>query len=425
MARYAVVGAGAAGLSAARELQRAGHEVVVFEARDRPGGRAWTDYSLGPHGVELGAEFIHGDGVSTWDWVREFDAPTTGEAHRYRMWFHLGGKLLTTREAREQLGTDAVFATDLLTRQWQSGGHPETTADQLFDLWPEISALPLTDEGRTLVENYAAELAASDLSALGTHSYDAMNPVDRGLQNWRLLDGYTRLMHCAARELQVRYESPVSRVRWDDRAVRITAGGEEQRFDAAVVTLPLGVLKSGAVEFDPPLPPAKQDAIERINAGSISKIVLKFDRVYWPQDLTFIFTHLDTQLWWRPGQGQAEEAPIITAFFGGSAATRLEQATTEEAAEHAVQHLSEMLGQSLGDHLVESRYKAWAADPFTRMGYSSLPPHGRGLREALGTPVGALHFAGEATSLTHAATVDGAIDSGRVAAARLLEGQAR
>src|SRR5262249_38310901 len=154
-----------------------------------------------------------------------------------------------------------------------------------------------------------------------------------------------------------RYECPVSRIRWDEHSVSVTAGGSEELFDAAVVTLPLGVLKSGSVEIDPPLPAEKRDAIDRINAGSISKIVLKFDRVYWPKDLTSIFTPLDTQLWWRPGQGQAEEAPIITAFFGGSAAQRLEQATTAEATEHAVNHLADMLGESLTGHLVDSRYK--------------------------------------------------------------------
>ncbi len=134
MARYAVIGAGAAGISAARELQRAGHEVVVFEARDRPGGRAWTDYSLAPHGVELGAEFIHGDNVSTWDWVREFDAPTTGEAHRYEMWFHLAGRLMSAPEAREHLGVHPALVLGRLTERWQRLGHGETSLDQVLSL---------------------------------------------------------------------------------------------------------------------------------------------------------------------------------------------------------------------------------------------------------------------------------------------------
>lgn len=420
MANLAVIGAGAAGISAARELQAAGHDVEVFEARDRPGGRAWTDYSLAPHPVELGAEFLHGDRISTWDWVREFDARTTGEAHRYEMWFALDGMLKNNRQAREYFGTEAALATDLLTRQWQAGGKAETTADHLFDVWSEVSAKPLTAEGRALLENYGAMMVSSDMSTLGTHTYDALNPRDLGLQNWRLLNGYTRLIQRAAANLEIRFETPVSRIRYDESRVSVTAGGAESRFDAAVVTLPLGVLKRGAVEFDPPLPIQKQDAIDRINPGSISKVALRFDRVYWPENLTFIFGSGKTQLWWRPGQGQANEAPVITAFFGGSSAKDLESASREEATELACRELSDMLGESIRGGLVDSRYIAWGAEEHTMMGYSSLPPDGKGLREALAAPVGALHFAGEACSLTHAATVDGAIDSGRVAAAEIL-----
>lgn len=419
MARHAVIGAGAAGLSAARTLRATGHDVMVFEARDRPGGRAFTDYSMAPHGVELGAEFLHGERISTWDWVREFDAPTTGDAHNYRMWFHLAGRLIDTPAARQQVGTDPLVALERLRSRWQESGRPETSLDAVFELWPELSSEPLTDEVRKLIENYIAELAASDITKLGTHRADGGRP-DRGLEHWRLLDGYTRLMQQAAGGLDMRYEAPVSRIRWDDRSVEVTANGAPERFDTAVVALPLGVLKAGVVEFDPPLPAEKLDAIERINAGHISKIVLKFDKVYWPADYTFLWSPLDIQLWWRPGQGQAEEAPIITGLFGGSAAAALEGASTAEATDQAVRELSDVLGTQLAGKLVDSRYIAWGAEEHTRMGYSSLPPGGNGLREALAAPVGPLHFAGEAASATHPATVDGAIDSGRQAAGEIL-----
>ncbi|MEX1104294.1 MAG: FAD-dependent oxidoreductase, partial [Dehalococcoidia bacterium] len=176
MARCAVIGAGAAGLSAARTLQAAGREVVVFEARDRPGGRAFTDYSLAPHGVELGAEFIHGERVSTWDWIGEFGAPTTGEAHRYEMWFHLDGSLIETRTARQRFGTDFLFALEHLRSRWQGSGRPETTLDHVLELWPELSAEPLTTERRQLLENYIAMMTASDITRLGTHRDEDETP---------------------------------------------------------------------------------------------------------------------------------------------------------------------------------------------------------------------------------------------------------
>jgi monoamine oxidase len=184
------------------------------------------------------------------------------------------------------------------------------------------------------------------------------------------------------------------------------------------------VLARQDVEFDPPLPAAKQDAISRINAGHISKVVLVLDDVYWPQDLCFLWTPGTTQLWWRPGQGQENEAPVITAFFGGSSAASLEGASEAEAIEMATGELEAALGRALSGHVRAGRYIAWGAEPFTHMGYSSLPPGGEGLRDALAAPAGALFFAGEATNAANPATVHGAIETGRRAAAEVHSRQA-
>ena len=185
------------------------------------------------------------------------------------------------------------------------------------------------------------------------------------------------------------------------------------------MTLPLGVLKRGDFEFAPRLPKEKEDAIARLNAGHINKIVLKLDRVYWPPDLTFLFTSQKTQLWWRPGQGQAAEEPVLTAFFGGRHAAEFEALSTEEAVAEAARDLGDVLGRSLSGHVLDGRFIAWGAEPHTRMGYSSVPPGGLGLRDQLAAPLGALAFAGEATSPTRPATVHGAIESGRRAAAEV------
>jgi monoamine oxidase len=243
------------------------------------------------------------------------------------------------------------------------------------------------------------------------------------LINFRILGGYTSLMTRAAAGLEIKLNTVVSRVRWDDRGAEVTANGRAARFDAVVVALPLGVLAHGDVEFDPALPAAKLDAIRRINAGHISKIVLVCDRVYWPKELCFLWTTGTAQVWWRPGQGQPNEAPALTAFFGGSAAAGLEGATEAEAIEVATRELGDALGCSLAGHVVGGRYIAWGAEPFTRMGYSSLPPGGEGLREALAAPEPPLFFAGEATNALNPATVHGAIESGRRAAAEVLGGR--
>jgi monoamine oxidase len=205
----------------------------------------------------------------------------------------------------------------------------------------------------------------------------------------------------------------------------VSVRGGAERYDAAVVALPLGVLAEDAVEFIPPLPERKREAIAGINRGHISKTILRFERVLWPPDMTFLWTAQSTQLWWRPGQGQPNEEPVLTAFFGGKDAAALESASKEEAVQEAVRQLEDILGERVGSHLLGGRYVAWGAEQYTRMGYSSLPPGGRGLRQSLAEPVGGLYFAGEATSSGHAATVHGAIESGRRAAEEILAAHAR
>jgi monoamine oxidase len=231
-------------------------------------------------------------------------------------------------------------------------------------------------------------------------------------RHFRLLAGYSDLMRRAAGGLDIRLSMAVSRVEWSKDGVRVEAGRQTFEGQVAVVTLPLGVLASGEVAFAPDLPPEKAAAIARINPGAIGKVVLKFDEVVWPPDLTFLWTSRDTQLWWRPGQGQPNEDAVITAFFGGRDARVMGALSGDDAAASAVADLEAITGKRLSGRLLNYRVLVWNNEPYTRMGYSSLPPGGRDLRAALAAPAGVLFFAGEATNAVRPATVHGAIESG-------------
>lgn len=420
--RIAVIGGGAAGISAGRTLAAAGRDVVLLEARGHLGGRARSDVSFAAHPVELGAEFVHGERVATWEWIREFAAPTTGAAHGYEMWFHLDGRLVDRGTASAEFGTDPLLAIGRLTERWFEEGRAEASLDHVLALWPELSSEPLTPERRRLIANYMAELAASDLEELGMGPATVRaSEVPETLRHFRLTEGYSALISRAAAGLPAMLNTPVERVRWDERSAEVSTGGTVRRFDRVIVTLPLGVLKRQDILIFPELPAAKVDAIDRLNTGHISKVILRLDRAYWPPEMTFLWTPRSTQLWWRPGQGQPNEEPLVTAFFGGRDAEALESARTEEVVEEASRQLGEILGQSLAGRVRDARYIAWGVEPYTWMGYSSRPSGGHGLREALATPCGALYFAGEATSIDHPATVHGAIESGMRAAREVLE----
>src|SRR5262245_57481654 len=217
MTRVAVIGAGAAGISAGRSLVAAGHDAILYEARDRVGGRVHTDTGFASHPVELGAEFVHGERVATWGWIRQLGARTTGAAHAYEMWFHLHGRLLDRPAACADFGTDPLTALGELMQRWVEEERPEAPLDRVLDLWPQISRKPLTEEHRALIAKYIAELAASDLEDLSTGR--AATPSDRPPEtrrHFRLLDGYAALLRQAAAGLDVKADTPVTRVRWEE-----------------------------------------------------------------------------------------------------------------------------------------------------------------------------------------------------------------
>ena len=415
-----VIGAGAAGIAAARRLTEAGLDVVILEARNRVGGRAYTDETFAAHPVELGAEFIHGQNVATWEWVRAHGVATTGEAHRYQQWFHWGGQLLDS-EAFYLLAGDLHRMQQRLRHSRAREGGEDVSAAVLFDGWEGATGTPLSAEGRRLVDNMVAQGTAAEGEELGVlASGEATYEGDGDRRHFRLLAGYSDLMRRAAAGLEVRLSTAVSRVEWSEGAVQVATPGGTLEAATAVITLPLGVLQSGDVTFLPELPRGKQDAIARINPGAIGKVVLKFDSCVWPPDLTFLWTPRDSQLWWRPGQGQEAEEPVLTAFFGGDDARAMAARTVADAAMYAMEDLEAITGKKLASRLVDYRVLAWNNEPYTQMGYSSLPPGGRGLRAALAATSHPLYFAGEATSTTRPATVHGAIESGIRAAGEIL-----
>jgi monoamine oxidase len=174
------------------------------------------------------------------------------------------------------------------------------------------------------------------------------------------------------------------------------------------------------VTFDPPLPAWKREAVERLGAGHVAKVVLVFDVPLWPTDMRGLFTDLDAQSWIVPGWGRAHQAPVLRALMGGRAAERFE--ATPDPVGKAVSELEMTLGVDLAGRLREGLFIGWGTDPWARTGYSYVPPGGRGLRAALAAPVGrVLLFAGEATHVVRPGTVHGAIESGERAAAEVLK----
>jgi monoamine oxidase len=423
-----VVGAGVAGLSAARDLSRAGLAVRVLEARDRMGGRIYTLHDPATSlPIELGAEFIHGRPAETWAIVRAAGL----EAHEVdgEQWQSRDGVLGQGDRGWAKVG-------QIMERMAQAG-----TPDQSF---AEFVAPYVQDEGwraaAELATSYVEGFDAARAERISVRSLareqQASDAID-GDRAFRVVGGYdevVRALHagCDPKRVTVHLGTVVTRVEWRPGAVVVAAqsgGGrpiEPFRAPRAIVTLPLGVLQApagepGHVRFEPALP-EKERALERLDMGQVVKIMLRFRERFWEARLGFLFARgAPIPTWWT---AYPALAPVLTGWAGGSAAIRLPEGH-EQVIDVAVPALAGALGMEprrLHALLEGWHMHDWRADPFARGAYSYVVAGGIDAPAALARPeAGTLFFAGEATDSTgRTGTVDGAIASGRRAAREVL-----
>jgi monoamine oxidase len=408
-----VIGAGAAGLAAARQLVAAGRSVLVLEARDRIGGRIWTDRSIGSVPVELGAEFIHGAHVQTWEWVRRTGAQTLPFARWSGRRIALGGGrvagawLLRARpDLRRLMSLEDQIAAysgpDRPLSEWLRERDYSPLAAHIADL-RLAHAFCATPETLSLLD------LAEELRGGYTEGGD-----------FKILTGYDQIVNALAEGLDIRLGTPVSALHWGADGVEALAeSGLSFQARDAIVTLPLALLQAGAVRFEPALPEAQREAIGQLAMAPAMKLIYRFADTLWPREMTFLSADDPVAVWWtnRP------DAAILTGFLTGPRARRLSALGGDEALERGLNQLAGYFGPGARSQLLEARAVDWGADPWARGGYSSTPPGAAGMRAQLARPAGALHFAGEATVTGDSpATIHGAIGSGIRAAREIMAG---
>jgi len=432
-----VIGAGVAGLAAAQRFQEAGADFLVLEAADRVGGRVWTDRTLGgAHPFEIGALMIHGKRVITHAWLREFGLharplPTTRRARFLR----------AGRVERLPLGANILHRTIGLRAFYQGAF---TLPKRLLEYdGPDVSLAEWLDRqdalpgAKMLVNLLYAHASAADADALGVRGpaeETALADEEFGYTNFQMVEGYDTLLERRSAPLRerVRLRTRVTAVRSSGGGVEIeTQGptGEEDTICAkrVVVTLPLGVLKSDAVSFEPPLPDRKRAAIRAIAFGDAMVVLLRFrggNLVERLGDFGLLWGEGATSFH-RPYVATRDPPNVLDGFVTGREAQRRAGLPDREIRDLTLAELESSLPPSA--HVGEVtgfRCSRWPVDPFVRGGYSFLPPGGTlQHRKDLAEPVGGvLFFAGEATHARgEAATVHGAIETGYRAAGEVLQ----
>lgn len=400
-----IIGAGAAGLSAARAAETAGLTFTLIEARDRIGGRTVTDHRFGVP-VDGGATFIHFADKNPWTKI----AAGLGVATEAGNWRRGGYRAYSDG----QLEPDDV---ELARRQgrnrmWERAETVDFDHDMSFaDL--VATADPATRHAaysmaRGAVGEEAERVSVADYIRL----YDGANLV--------LREGYGTLVARYGAGLPVRLGVAATAIDWSGQGVAVATSAGTIRARTAVVTLPLGVLKAGRVRFTPALPGEMVSALDGLAMGALSKIILSFagTRLGASPDM-----HLVENAGRQPGisfEMWPFDTDVVVAWYGADYARQINLLPEGEAVRHVLDRLKRIVGSEAETAFRGGVRFGWSADAFSEGSYSyARPGHGRA-RDVLRRPVGdRLWLAGEAMAGRASMTVAGAQQTGEQAIAAI------
>lgn len=425
--RVIVVGAGIAGLTAAKALDNAGIEVVVLEARERIGGRLHTQDIAGAT-VDLGGAWIHGNIDNP------LSAMANAEGLEYRPHdLEAGVVVLDQRQG--------VLKADTLEKA-------ETAADAFIDNLPALRG----DRDVSMNEAVSHYFSLQNLEGIvgrvarffvlsGMVETEYSGPADLQSLKWFneeqafaggdhvLSGGYGRLIERLAQGLDIRTRETVTTVEYNADGVSVKTQNETYVASHVIVTVPLGVLKAKKIRFQPELPIRKQQAIERLDMGNLEKVVLRFERAFWRDK-----ADLRGVVWIGEEGGKLNGEfpdivdmtdfagqPTLVALYGGRFSRQVQQQWSDD---QIVTRVTQILSQALKAEIptpIATHVTHWTLDPLAGGSYSYLPV-GASFDDmrALAAPVsGRVLFAGEATEPDYYQTAHGALMSGLREARRL------
>ncbi|MEO6078382.1 MAG: NAD(P)/FAD-dependent oxidoreductase [Steroidobacteraceae bacterium] len=398
-----IVGAGAAGIAAARRLMAAGQQVLVLEARNRVGGRAFTSLSLGVP-ADMGAAWLHFAAENAW--TRLADETGFAVIRREPGWGAATGIGAREPSTAERAAAQASYLhyNELI----------EATAAAARDI-PLSDILPR--------EGYRTRFDAIMTWAVGAESrqvstLDLARYADSE-HNWAVREGLGAVVAASAENLPIQYGSEVTAIDWSGPLLRIDCSRGRVEARASIVTLPTAVLAQGALRFTPQLPVTYTDTFHALPLGIVNKVYFKLGAGQFADGVSRYFIGTDHSSRTCSYQVYPAEQPLLCAYFGGDLSWELEQ--RGELVEFAREELRGIFGAGFVSELGAHIATAWGKDPHARGSYSAALPGKAHCRAILARPVTPqLLFAGEACSTHYYGTLHGAWLSGVAAAEQLL-----
>lgn len=398
-----IVGAGAAGIAAARRLHAAGRRVMVLESRPRVGGRVVVDHTLGVP-ADLGAAWLHFADTNPWTALAEAQGFTVLRTDPGWGGAAPVGWRAPTEATRQAVGKSYARNYALIDAAAAAGRDVA------------VSEVLPQDEFRArfdAVMTWAVGAESREISTLDLGRY-----AESG-HDWAVREGLGTVVAAVARGLPITTSARVTDLDWSGPRVRIASTAGTLEATSVIVTLPTSLLARDAIRFTPALPQAYRTAFAGVPLGVCNKVFFPLRSEAFAATLPKHFLgSVETSRtcsWLR----NTADQPLLLAYFGGDLSRELEQ--RGELAAFATDELRRLFGAEALTQVGAPIASAWGTDADSLGSYSvALPGHAH-CREQLGMPVSpALQFAGEACSLHHYGTIYGAWNAGTIAAERLL-----
>ncbi len=397
-----IIGAGAAGVAAAHRLSRENLKVIVLEARDRLGGRAWTVPTALGKPADLGCEWLHSAEINPWTTIAE----------------ELG--FGTDRTLPDWTSRIAIHHGADAHHQWEAARDALEEAYERAALAPQDSAasdlLPADGRWNKLFDAISTWANGAELERVSV--YDRQR-YDNTALNWRCYGGYGTLISTYGADLPVQLNTLVESIDHSGKLIRIATNRGAITARAVIVTISTNLLAADAIKFTPALP-AINDAAAGLPCGVANKLFLSIDGPE-PSDTYLHLTGRTDRTGTGNYQIRPHAWPMVSCYFGGQLAIDLEKAGPEAMTAFAVDELAGLYGDSIRGRLHFLASSAWATDPFARGSYSCALPGHADDRAILSTPIDdRLFFAGEACSREHFGTAHAAFMTATAAAERIV-----
>lgn len=399
----AIIGAGAAGLGAARTLENSGLSVIVLEARDRIGGRAHTIMAAPGIPFDLGCEWLHSADKNNFVGIAK----------------QLGFKVDRNRPPWREQAYDAAFSKkerdEFYAAMDDFYDRAEEAAENDEDA-PAATCLEPGNRWNPMIDAISTYINGFELKDVSLHDMDAYEDTE---VNWRLPDGYGTLIAAYGAPCPVALDTEVTLIDHSAARVRIETSRGTVSAAKVIVCVPTNLIANENIRFHPPLPETV-GAAAGLPLGADNKVMLALaDAEKWPADVGLRGAAI------RTGIGsfhlRPSGLPCIAGFFGGTFARELEDAGEGALAAQSIDEIVALLGSDIRSKLTPLAESRWCHDRFAQGAYSAAKPGHAEARAVLAAPVNdRLFFAGEATSPNFFSTAHGARESGERAAREVM-----